>query len=137
MRTKKLTVGSLKDRKPEKNMTGASNDTVAAVKQQENYSAKSIKGIVKTEPKTITFTQNNKVYTISASEANHTLLDAALQSNKPVNFKCRAGTCGKCAVQIIKGEHCLADKTEQEEDTLKRKKIPGFRLACQSVVECN
>ncbi|WP_167553059.1 2Fe-2S iron-sulfur cluster-binding protein [Evansella clarkii] len=137
MRTKKLTVGSLKDRKPEKNMTGASNDTVAAVKQQENYSAKSIKGIVKTEPKTITFTQNNKVYTISASEAHHILLDAALKLNKPVNFKCRAGTCGKCAVKIIKGEHCLAGKTDQEKETLKKKKIPGFRLACQSVVECN
>ncbi|UTR11688.1 (2Fe-2S)-binding protein [Evansella sp. LMS18] len=137
MRTKKLTVGSLKSGNEERHRTGAYNDTVSAVKQHEDYSANSIKGIVKPEPKTITFTQNNKVYSITASEGNHTLLDAALQSNKPVNFKCRAGTCGKCAVKIIKGEHCLAGKTDQEKETLKKKKIPGFRLACQSVVECN
>jgi ferredoxin len=132
VRTKKLTVGSLKSGNEERHKTGVSNDTVASSKQPANYSSNHIK-----EPRTIIFTQNNKVFTITASDGKYTLLDAALQSNKPVNFKCRAGTCGKCAVQIIKGEHWLADKTGQEEDTLKRKKITGFRLACQSVVECN
>lgn len=63
-----------------------------------------------------------------------TLLDAALQQGCSIDYKCRKGTCGRCAVDIVSGAAFLSPKNEAE-----KKKLGSSprRLACQSVMNSN
>lgn len=61
------------------------------------------------------------------------LLDAALNQGKQINYKCRKGTCGQCAVKIIKGPG-LSTPTDQEQQKLKNELKNGYRLACQAEI---
>ncbi|WP_156153458.1 2Fe-2S iron-sulfur cluster-binding protein [Domibacillus robiginosus] len=60
-----------------------------------------------------------------------TLLDAALRQGCTIDYKCRKGTCGRCAVEVMSGETFLSSKNEAE-----RKKLGAAprRLACQAVI---
>lgn len=61
------------------------------------------------------------------------LLDAALNQGKPINYKCRKGTCGQCTVKVIKGTG-LSAPNEQEQKKLKNELTNGHRLACQAEI---
>ncbi len=60
-----------------------------------------------------------------------TLLDAALKQGCSVQFKCRKGTCGRCAVDIISGSAYLTERNEAEQ---KKLGTSPRRLACQAVL---
>jgi len=47
-----------------------------------------------------------------------------------VPFACTEGVCGTCVIEVVEGEQCLTNPTQEEEDFLG----PGVtdeRLACQ------
>ncbi|OES43803.1 2Fe-2S iron-sulfur cluster-binding protein [Domibacillus iocasae] len=60
-----------------------------------------------------------------------TLLDAALKQECGIQYKCRKGTCGQCAVEIVSGTSYLLGKNEAEQKKLGSSTL---RLACQSVI---
>nr|WP_279325979.1 2Fe-2S iron-sulfur cluster-binding protein [Bacillus sp. FJAT-47783] len=64
--------------------------------------------------------------------SNEVLLDRALSENIPLDFKCRKGTCGKCAVEIVKGANLLHPPNEKE---LKKCGDVNVRLACQTIIK--
>jgi ferredoxin len=60
-----------------------------------------------------------------------------------LNFGCRNGECGTCAIKIISGAENLTKQSEKEKATLHGKgKNERYRLACQCalngdiVIEC-
>jgi ferredoxin, 2Fe-2S len=61
------------------------------------------------------------------------LLDAALNQGKPIQYKCRKGTCGQCTVKVLKGPG-LSAPNEQEKKKLKNEITNGYRLACQAEI---
>ena len=61
------------------------------------------------------------------------LLDVALNQGKPIQYKCRKGTCGQCTVKVIKGPG-LSAPNEQEQKKLKNEISNGYRLACQAEI---
>ncbi|MFJ7728375.1 2Fe-2S iron-sulfur cluster-binding protein [Neobacillus sp. NPDC097160] len=61
------------------------------------------------------------------------LLDAALNQGKPLQFKCRKGTCGQCTVKVIQGSG-LSKPNEQEDKKLNKEIANGYRLACQAEI---
>lgn len=54
-----------------------------------------------------------------------------------VEFGCTDGRCGVCVCTVIKGLECLAEPSEQEEETLWRigEYEDNRRLTCQLVIE--
>jgi ferredoxin, 2Fe-2S len=61
------------------------------------------------------------------------LLDAALNQGKPIQYKCRKGTCGHCKVKVFKAQG-LSAPNEQEKKKLKNEITNGYRLACQAEI---
>jgi ferredoxin, 2Fe-2S len=61
------------------------------------------------------------------------LLDAALNQGKPIQYKCRKGTCGQCTVKVLKAP-TLSVPNEQEQKKLKNELTNGYRLACQAEI---
>lgn len=61
------------------------------------------------------------------------LLDAALTQGKPVQYKCRKGTCGQCTVKVLQGPR-LSAPNEQEHKKLNNELNNGYRLACQAEI---
>jgi ferredoxin, 2Fe-2S len=61
------------------------------------------------------------------------LLDAALNQGKPIQYKCRKGTCGHCTVKVLKAPG-LSYPNEQEKKKLKNEITNGYRLACQAEI---
>ena len=61
------------------------------------------------------------------------LLDAALNQGKPIQYKCRKGTCGQCTVKVLKAPG-LSVPNEQEKKKLKNEIGNGYRLACQAEI---
>ncbi len=61
------------------------------------------------------------------------LLDAALHQGEPLQFKCRKGTCGQCAVKVVQGPG-LSEPNEKELNKLKNEIGNGYRLACQTEI---
>ena len=85
----------------------------------------------------ITFVKENKEI-IAADGAN--LREKALQNGIDLyTFKGKLtncggyGQCGTCIVEIVSGMENLSPKTDFEQRKLKRKP-PGYRLACQTLV---
>ncbi|MDR7079956.1 ferredoxin [Neobacillus niacini] len=61
------------------------------------------------------------------------LLDAALSQGMAIQYKCRKGTCGQCAVTVLQGPG-LSKPNEREFEKLKNKISNGYRLACQAEI---
>ncbi|MFS0775382.1 2Fe-2S iron-sulfur cluster-binding protein [Neobacillus sp. 3P2-tot-E-2] len=61
------------------------------------------------------------------------LLDAALNQGKPIQYKCRKGTCGHCTVKVFKAQG-LSAPNEREKKKLKNEITNGYRLACQAEI---
>jgi ferredoxin len=61
------------------------------------------------------------------------LLDVALNQGKPIQYKCRKGTCGQCTVKVLKDQG-LSAPNEQEQKMLKNDLTNGYRLACQATI---
>jgi len=75
--------------------------------------------------------QNDTVFAIRP-QAGQLLLDAALSQLQPLSYKCRKGSCGKCAVQLLAGSHLLSPPTAAEQTKLEETLQQGYRLACQT-----
>ncbi|MCP3761794.1 (2Fe-2S)-binding protein [Domibacillus sp. A3M-37] len=59
------------------------------------------------------------------------LLDAALKQGCSIQYKCRKGTCGQCAVDIVSGASYLSARNEAEQ---KKLGSSPRRLACQAII---
>ncbi|MFC3883845.1 2Fe-2S iron-sulfur cluster-binding protein [Bacillus songklensis] len=75
--------------------------------------------------------QNNQSFKLTPAP-NELLLDSALKQNIPLDYKCRKGTCGRCAVEILEGHNLLHPPNEIE---LKKCRDANFRLACQAKIK--
>ncbi|MEH7108833.1 2Fe-2S iron-sulfur cluster-binding protein [Bacillus sp. JJ1764] len=62
------------------------------------------------------------------------LLDTALKQGKPIQYKCRKGTCGQCKVKVDAIGIKLSQPNEKELSKLKDEIGGGFRLACQTEI---
>ncbi|MFN7253443.1 MAG: 2Fe-2S iron-sulfur cluster-binding protein [Anaerobacillus sp.] len=121
MKTRKLTVGSLKTVSNKTKIVNKEAE-LAYIKEKEKFPIKVI--------------QNNKNFIIKPLKGQ-TLLDAAVSQGQSIDYKCKKGTCGKCTVKVIKGSSCLEDPTMQEQKKLDIYLHSGYRLACQSIISCN
>jgi ferredoxin, 2Fe-2S len=61
------------------------------------------------------------------------LLDVALNQGKPLQYKCRKGTCGQCTVKVINGVG-LSLPNDLEKKKLGDQVAGGLRLACQAEI---
>ena len=59
-------------------------------------------------------------------------MDAALEQNVYIDYKCRKGVCGKCKVKLVNGSTNLQPANSLEEKKLHYLIQSGFRLACQA-----
>ena len=75
--------------------------------------------------------QNNQSFKVTPV-SNELLLDSALKQNISLDYKCRKGTCGRCAVEILEGHHFLHPPNKME---LKKFEDVNFRLACQAKIK--
>lgn len=78
--------------------------------------------------------QNDRVFQLEVKKGQ-SILEAALEQNIPLDYKCTKGTCGKCRVQIVNGQ-----KEFQQANDLELKKLQdtiqnGYRLACQAIAK--
>jgi len=69
-------------------------------------------------------------------EVGASLQSAANDADAGLPFGCRAGTCGTCAIRVVKGGESLEDRGFVEDDTLGVVGVddPSARLACQVFV---
>ncbi|WP_261129350.1 (2Fe-2S)-binding protein [Bacillus sp. Marseille-Q3570] len=117
---KPLTVGSLKSQ----STSAVASHNVAPLKYvsepQENH------------PESIIYLiQNGTAYSVRPDK-DMTLLDSALQQGNELDFKCKKGTCGRCKVQLLKGNSILTEPNDQEKEKLDKLVDQGFRLSCQT-----
>ena len=63
------------------------------------------------------------------------ILEAALEQNLSLEYKCKKGTCGKCKVKLMNGSTYLQPVNSLEEKKLNHLAQSGFRLACQAIVK--
>ena len=87
--------------------------------------------VIKTHFEKIIVVQGSDTFEITPAKGK--LLDAALNQGKPINYKCRKGTCGQCTVQVLQGPE-LSKPNEQEQKKLGNEVNNGYRLACQAVI---
>jgi ferredoxin, 2Fe-2S len=85
----------------------------------------------KVETEGIIVEQNGKRMEIHPVKGK--LLDVALNQGKPIQYKCRKGTCGQCTVKVVKAP-TLSVPNEQEQKKLKNELTNGYRLACQAEI---
>lgn len=81
----------------------------------------------------IIVSQGDVIFEVSPAKGK-LLLDAALNQGKPIQFKCRKGTCGQCTVKLVQGPGLLSKPNEQEREKLKNELDNGYRLACQAEI---
>ena len=67
-----------------------------------------------------------------------TMKEIALKTGASMEFGCRVGDCGTCAVHVKSGMKMLTDKTEKEIRTLGMigGDLTEIRLMCQCHVQC-
>lgn len=87
--------------------------------------------LVKSLPEKIIVQQGSNKFEITPAKG--ILLDVALNQGKPIQYKCRKGTCGQCTVKILQGLK-LSNPNEQEHNKLKNELKNGYRLACQAEI---
>jgi ferredoxin, 2Fe-2S len=75
--------------------------------------------------------QNKQSFEIQPEKGK--LLDVALSQGKPIEYKCRKGTCGQCTVKVIEGVG-LTNPNSQEQKKLGKEIANGYRLACQAEI---
>lgn len=93
-----------------------------------------IKKEAKSEPTTkkqIVVMQNKRSFEIQPIKGK--LLDVALNQGKPIQYKCKKGTCGQCTVKVIDGVG-LTEPNSQEQKKLGKEIANGYRLACQAEI---
>ncbi|MDN3019733.1 2Fe-2S iron-sulfur cluster-binding protein [Paenibacillus sp. BSR1-1] len=112
MRQRAFTVGSL-----------IPGSTVPAIQRPQP--------VVKPIPKKIVIQQGSQKFEISPAKGK--LLDVALNQGKPIQYKCRKGTCGQCTVKVLQGP-TLSQPNEQEHKKLANALNNGYRLACQAEI---
>lgn len=78
--------------------------------------------------------QNQRYFRVEVKKGQ-SILEAALEQNVFLDYKCKKGTCGKCKVELVNGSTYLQPANDLEEKKLKHLIQKGFRLACQSIVE--
>jgi ferredoxin, 2Fe-2S len=94
--------------------------------------------LIKIESKPISITkkqivvmQNKRSFEIHPIKGK--LLDVALNQGKPIQYKCRKGTCGQCTVKVIEGVG-LTEPNSQEHKKLGKEIANHYRLACQAEI---
>ncbi|QPA31506.1 2Fe-2S iron-sulfur cluster-binding protein [Thermaerobacillus caldiproteolyticus] len=75
--------------------------------------------------------QNNRPFQLLPI-SNELLLDIALKQGIPLDYKCRKGTCGRCAVEVLEGQNLLYRRTKRE---LEKSQNVNMRLACQARIK--
>nr|WP_263324928.1 (2Fe-2S)-binding protein [Neobacillus sp. Marseille-Q6967] len=86
---------------------------------------------IKSQPAPIIVEQNGNRFEIQPEKGN--LLESALKQGKPIQYKCRKGTCGQCTVKVVQAQG-LSAPNEQEHKKLKGQLANGYRLACQIAI---
>jgi ferredoxin, 2Fe-2S len=76
--------------------------------------------------------QNQRYFQLKVNKGK-SILDAALEQNLSVDYKCKQGTCGKCKVKLVSGNTYLQPANSLEEKKLHHLIQSGFRLACQAI----
>lgn len=76
--------------------------------------------------------QNQRFFQIEVKKGQ-SILDAALEQNLPLDYKCKKGTCGKCKVKLVNGSTYLQQVNSLEVKKLHDLILNGFRLACQAI----
>jgi ferredoxin, 2Fe-2S len=84
---------------------------------------------ISTVKRPIIIMQNKRIFEIKQVKGK--LLDAALSQGKPIQYKCRKGTCGQCTVKVMEGVD-LANPNNLEFKKLGKEIANGYRLACQA-----
>ncbi|KAA9018329.1 2Fe-2S iron-sulfur cluster-binding protein [Niallia endozanthoxylica] len=75
--------------------------------------------------------QNQRYFQVKVKKGQ-SILDAALEQNVSLDYKCKQGTCGKCKVKLVNGGTYLQPANSLEEKKLHHLIQNGFRLACQA-----
>lgn len=82
--------------------------------------------------KVIAIKQNQRYFQVPIKKGQ-SILDAALEQNLSLDYKCKKGTCGKCKVKLVNGSTYLQPANSLEEKKLHDLIQGGFRLACQAL----
>jgi ferredoxin, 2Fe-2S len=80
----------------------------------------------------IVIKQNQRSFQVEVKKGQ-SVLDAALEQNVSLDYRCKKGTCGKCKVQLVNGRTELQPVNHLEEKKLNHLISSGFRLACQAI----
>ena len=82
------------------------------------------------------FLQNDNIKV--KAPVDTTMKEVALKSGASMEFGCRVGDCGTCAVHVVKGASLLTDKKEKEIKALEMigGNLSDVRLMCQCSVKC-
>lgn len=115
---KKLTIGSLKPGSP------ASYDQEV---KKETASSRTEK-----KQQQLEIEQHGSKYKVTPVH-NVTVLDSALNQKINLDYKCKKGTCGKCQINVLKGDTLITSVNDREQKKLRGKIDDGYRLACQAV----
>lgn len=87
---------------------------------------------VKETNRVIKVEQNQRYFEVEVKK-NQSILDAALEQNRSLDYSCKKGTCGKCKVKLVNGSTYLQPANSLEEKKLHHLIQNGFRLACQAI----
>jgi ferredoxin, 2Fe-2S len=118
---KKLTIGSLKYSQTINNSVIHQSITID-------------KPLVKETKRMLTVEQDQAHFQVQVKKGQ-SILDAALEQNVSLDYKCKKGTCGKCKVKVLSGRMDLQPANTLEEKKLAHLLQTGFRLACQAKVK--
>ena len=69
-------------------------------------------------------------------ESGRPLLDCGLEQGVDMDYGCRVGACGACAVEVVEGLENVEEPDFIEQDALDRYELPReVRLACRACVK--
>jgi len=67
------------------------------------------------------------------AEAGRPLLDCGLEQGVDMDYGCRVGACGACAIEIVEGLENIDEPDFIERDALTRYELPAnVRLTCRA-----
>jgi ferredoxin-NADP reductase len=76
----------------------------------------------------VTFAKSNKSIALQPDE---TILEASERIDVDINYSCRVGTCGECAVKLLSGNVSM----EVDDGLEPEQKEAGMILACQAIAK--